>query len=555
MRIMNSPVYYVCKYTPLELLSGFGLTAERLDPAPASFECADSCGHPNLCGYGKAVLEEVIGQGIKAVILVDCCDVCRRIYDILKSCGDMEFLFLLSLPHKNGHTESKLLERELQRLCGTLERYTRQRFCLSAALKAWEDTCSSEELAEIAEPHLCLTGAHGGRRLLGMIRSRFSLPVADDTCTGNRRLCRKEPATGSDEFFPDYAAALLGQESPCMRMQFRKEKDHPGALGIICHTVKFCDYYGFQYRGLRGISDVPLLKIETDCTPQSGGQLKTRLDAFCETIQPRGIAMNNTHKTIRYAAGVDSGSASTDAVIMDEARNILGTAILPTGAGAAAGADRALSAALTMAGLRREDLDAVVTTGYGRETVGVSDSSVTEITCHARGAHFLYPEARTVIDIGGQDSKVIRIDGNGNIENFVMNDKCAAGTGRFLEMMARTLELTLPEMSELGLAWKNDVAISSMCTVFAESEVVSLVADNTAPEDIIHGLNMSVAAKTAALVKRAGGEPAFVMTGGVAQNRGVVKALEEKLGIAVHVPKEAQLCGALGAALIAMDGQ
>jgi predicted CoA-substrate-specific enzyme activase len=195
----------------------------------------------------------------------------------------------------------------------------------------------------------------------------------------------------------------------------------------------------------------------------------------------------------------------------------------------------------------------VVTTGYGRETIGLSDASATEITCHAKGAHFLFPQARTVIDIGGQDSKVIRIDERGNVVNFVMNDKCAAGTGRFLDMMAKTLELTLPEMSELGLAWKNEVTISSMCTVFAESEVVSLVADNTAPEDIIHGLNASVAGKTASLVKRLGGEPAYIMTGGVAQNKGVVKELSDKLGAEVHVPQEAQLCGAIGAALLAFE--
>ena len=158
-----------------------------------------------------------------------------------------------------------------------------------------------------------------------------------------------------------------------------------------------------------------------------------------------------------------------------------------------------------------------------------------------------------MIDIGGQDSKVIRMDGEGKVENFVMNDKCAAGTGRFLEMMARTMELDLPSMSELSLHWKKEVAISSMCTVFAESEVVSLIADNTPTADIIHGLNQAVASKTASLVKRLGSAPAYVMTGGVAQNQGVVKALEEKLGEKIYVPKEAQLCGALGAALFALE--
>ncbi len=170
------------------------------------------------------------------------------------------------------------------------------------------------------------------------------------------------------------------------------------------------------------------------------------------------------------------------------------------------------------------------------------------------GAHHLCPEARTVTDIGGQDSKVIRIDETGAVVSFVMNDKCAAGTGCFLDLMARTLELGLSDMSDIGLRWNNEVVISSMCTVFAESEVVSLIAQNTPTEDIVHGLNMSVAGKTASLVHRLGAEPPYIMTGGVARNRGVVGALEGKLGAPISVYEQAQLCGALGAALIALDG-
>ena len=160
---------------------------------------------------------------------------------------------------------------------------------------------------------------------------------------------------------------------------------------------------------------------------------------------------------------------------------------------------------------------------------------------------------RTIIDIGGQDSKVIRLDEKGNVKNFVMNDKCAAGTGRFLEMMARTLGLSLEEMSKAGLNWHKKVTISSMCTVFAESEVVSLIAQNQAVADIVHGLNDSVAAKTASLVSRLGLEEACMMTGGVAKNQGVVQALEERLGVPLYVKEEAQLCGALGAALFALE--
>lgn len=203
--------------------------------------------------------------------------------------------------------------------------------------------------------------------------------------------------------------------------------------------------------------------------------------------------------------------------------------------------------------LSKDQLTNVVTTGYGRENIDKNTDSVTEITCHAKGAHYLHPETKTIIDIGGQDSKVIRIDEQGNVENFVMNDKCAAGTGRFLDAQARALNMSLEELSKTGLNWKNDITISSMCTVFAESEVISLVADNVAISDIIHGLNKSVASKTASLVHRIKGEPEFIMTGGVAQNAGVVQCLEQALNAKIYVDDSAQLCGAIGAALIGLE--
>ena len=166
-----------------------------------------------------------------------------------------------------------------------------------------------------------------------------------------------------------------------------------------------------------------------------------------------------------------------------------------------------------------------------------------------------------VVDIGGgttgisilKDGKVIRVDERGNVVNFVMNDKCAAGTGRFLELMARTLELSMDEMSTAGLNWKEDITISSMCTVFAESEVVSLIAQNKSRADIIHGLNESVASKTYALCRRIGGEPVYMMTGGVSKNQGVAQAIQRKLGAELRISDQAQLNGALGAALFAME--
>ena len=163
------------------------------------------------------------------------------------------------------------------------------------------------------------------------------------------------------------------------------------------------------------------------------------------------------------------------------------------------------------------------------------------------------PAIRSVIDIGGQDSKAIKVEPDGSVSNFVMNDKCAAGTGRFLEMMARTLEISLEDISTIGLKWKEEITISSMCTVFADSEVVSLVAQNKALPDIVHGLNQSVATRAAALFRRIGGAHPCMMTGGVSRNKGVVGAIEEKIGQPLYIHPDAQLCGALGAALFALE--
>ena len=258
---------------------------------------------------------------------------------------------------------------------------------------------------------------------------------------------------------------------------------------------------------------------------------------------------------IYYVAGVDSGSTSTDVVILDQDGKIKSTMIIPTGGGAMMSAEKSLDLAVEKAGIKEEEIVRIVTTGYGRAYIESGDDSITEITCHAKGAHYLNPNVRTVIDIGGQDIKAISIDENGAVKNFLMNDKCAAGTGRFLEMMARTLGLSLEEMSTKGLEWKENIVISSMCTVFAESEVVSLVAQNKDVADIIHGLNVSVASKVGALAARLGkknpGE--YMMTGGVAKNPGIIKALEEKLDAKLYICDEAQLCGALGAALFAYE--
>lgn len=250
--------------------------------------------------------------------------------------------------------------------------------------------------------------------------------------------------------------------------------------------------------------------------------------------------------------GLDIGSSSSKVVLLGEAGEILAAQVVNLGTGTK-GVHQALEAAYAQAGVGPEEVRYAVVTGYGRMTYQGADKQITEISCHAKGVRHLSPEARTIVDVGGQDTKVIRLNDQGGVENFVMNDKCAAGTGRFLEMMARTLELSLEEISTVGLQWKEEITISSMCTVFADSEVVSLVAQNKALPDIVHGLNQSVASRAAALYRRAGGTGPCMMTGGVARNQGVVEAIQEKLGQPLFIHPDAQLCGALGAALFALE--
>lgn len=259
---------------------------------------------------------------------------------------------------------------------------------------------------------------------------------------------------------------------------------------------------------------------------------------------------NIMSKEMIITAGVDIGSLSTDVVLLQGAI-IIAHAIVPTLASSTAAADKAYEMALEQAGLGRENVANVVATGYGRTSIDFASKAVTEITCHALGARSLFAEANSVIDIGGQDSKVIRLAGDGRVEDFAMNDKCAAGTGRFLEVMARSLETELNALGELSRLATGDVKISSTCTVFAESEVVALVAKGVPKEEIIRGLHRSVAERIYGMVMRLRAEPPFVMTGGVAKNSGVVAALEERLGTNLLLPEEPQIVGALGAAIVA----
>lgn len=250
---------------------------------------------------------------------------------------------------------------------------------------------------------------------------------------------------------------------------------------------------------------------------------------------------------MEYFAGIDIGSTMTKVVIMGD--KIEASLIGPTGPEHRKLANKVMEEALTRAGLRFEDLAYIVATGYGRINVPFADRQVTEITCHARGIYYLLPTVKTIVDIGGQDSKGIKIN-DGKVTSFVMNDKCAAGTGRFLEVIADSLGVQLEKLGEISLTAQHAAEISSTCTVFAEHEVNNKLVNGESVANLVAGIHESVATRVYALVKKLKIEPDVAITGGGAKNIGLVKVLEMKFGFPILVPPEPLITGALGAALV-----
>lgn len=253
------------------------------------------------------------------------------------------------------------------------------------------------------------------------------------------------------------------------------------------------------------------------------------------------------------AAGVDVGSTQTKAVILDENERILATGLTNTGANVVKAAEKAFSLALKEAGLEEWEVDYVVGTGYGRYKVPFGNTQITEISCHAKGAIFLFPNTRTILDIGGQDTKGIKVGADGEVKDFCMNDKCAAGTGRFLEASAAVLGLTLDDLGEISLRAENPVKITNVCTVFVESEIMSHLAKGKNVEDIVRGVHNSISTRSIGLLRRVGIEEEVTFTGGVSRNAGMVQCIQAKLGIPLNVAPESQFIGAIGAALFALE--
>lgn len=254
-----------------------------------------------------------------------------------------------------------------------------------------------------------------------------------------------------------------------------------------------------------------------------------------------------------FAAGVDVGSTQTKAIIINEDRDIVSRSLIDTGANVVLAAEKAYLEVLKASNLREEEITYIIGTGYGRYKVSFGNTQVTEISCHGRGAVHIFPDTRTVLDMGGQDTKAISVIDSGEIADFCMNDKCAAGTGRFLAAAATALDIPLSELGPTALKAEKPVRISTTCTVFAETEVLSWLGKGKKIQDILLGVHQSIASRSISLLRRVGIKSEVTFTGGVAKNLGMIRVLQENLGMTMNVSEESHYMGALGAALFAMD--
>ena len=583
---------YICKYAPIEVFESMGVEMKRIDPQVTNFTQADMKMHPNICSFAKGVLEDVMAGGYEGVILTTCCDSIRRLYDVLKQELPDRFIYILDTPRITKDAGIALYEGRIRKMIEAYEAFSGKTFeeekladilrkkKKEQSISLGESGCGEDAASEadtgrraFRRKNIGLIGARANESIVQILQEKNANLAFDLTCTGLKRKYLLEP----EQVLTGYTRGLLSQ-FPCMRMEAASGRDelierYAGSVdGVIYHTVQFCDNYSYEYAWLKKRLNRPMLALETDYTKQSYGQILTRIEAFLESLgqppesakremsrQQDGAAQEGERTQGKensgnmYVMGIDSGSTSTNAVIMDGDRKIVASAVVRTGAKSGESAQRILDEVLSEAGLKREDISWIVSTGYGRVSIPFADENVTEISCHGRGAHYFNPAVRTILDIGGQDSKAIRLNEKGEVADFVMNDKCAAGTGRFLEMIARSLEVDVDELGSIALQSKEDIEITSMCSVFAESEVISLIANNREKTDIANGICRAVANKSYSLLKRVGLEAEFMMTGGVAKNAGVVRAVEEKLGTKLYICPEPEIVGAAGAALYALD--
>jgi len=567
-------IYYSCSYIPMEAMLGSDSEFHRItSDAPVS--CHElGC---NLCGYAKTVYEK--GMELNSgdcLLIADSCDAMRRIGDLLSELSSAR-VFILRLPWRSDVDAIEFLSGEIGDLTTFLEnsgvavnlhegigRFNDlvdyvlaneirvegadlSRLYLSALDGTKAEIDSSNLVSGGVRKRIALTGGVTDMRAFDTaVEKTGGITVSNDTCLGRRPFSSKT----DDNVEPLMAIAerLLKWRSPCARFSERISASDESADATVFVVPKFCDFFDF----VRPLDNEKTYRVELDFPLNSDGQLTTRIGALMEKNDSRSVLHTEEGTTVIYA-GVDSGSTTTNGVLIDGKGRIIFSKTVRTGIRASNTAEALMQEMTEFSRKNGNQIGKCISTGYGRLLVSSASDKITEISCHARGVFELFPEARGIIDIGGQDSKVIRLNSEGNVEDFAMNDKCAAGTGRFLEVMASALELDTEKMSSLARKSKKDISISSVCTVFAESEVVSLIGMGEGIEDISAGLFKAIAKRVGAMYSRLGSPTPLVFTGGVARNAGVVEAMKMLFKTEILIPDVPDIMGAFGAALFARE--
>ena len=418
---------YICKYAPVEIFQAMGVEMERIEPDVANFNQAEIRMHPNICSFAKGVLEEVMKKDYEGVILTTCCDSIRRLYDVLREEFPEKFIYMLDTPRITKEAGIALYEQRIRVMIQEYEKFSGKKFQEDKFLEYLKERQEEQQYAiKNNSVNIGIIGARANESIKKILEEKGANVAFDLTCTGlGRKILADEK-----EILGGYVRGLLSQ-FPCMRMEQASNRDElirrfAGSVdGIIYHTVQFCDNYAYEYAWLKEWLDRPMLLLETDYTRQSSGQIRTRIEAFLESLTPDIPQPKKTGKGDKtmYVMGIDSGSTSTNAVIMDQDRKIKAFSVVRTGAKSGVSAQKALEEVLEKAGLSREDISWIVSTGYGRVSIDFADENVTEISCHGKGAHYFNPKIRTILDIGGQDSKAIHLNEKGEVKDFVMRSE------------------------------------------------------------------------------------------------------------------------------------
>ena len=552
---MKIPIF--CSLLPTELIISLGheahfVKADELEKFKTSeHHCAF---HENLCSYSKVLHDYFVGNHSKfdLIIIPTSCDALKKLSNALHEIVPAEKLYVLDVPQNKGASAERYLAMQLRKLVSEIEKEPSQKVTLTPI-----PTLSPQR----RECKIGILGANVPLKVLENSLNKFNLEaIYLNHCLVKSYSDNELKAIARKEDIEGYAHEFLKKNS-CPRTNdynYKKElKDRiqsEDIKGLIINTLKFCDFQHFDYRYFKKELEIPMLILEHELEANYEGQIMTRLEAFFEGITKKTKTKNKAPDGLKgFFVGIDSGSHATKLVCIDGEGKIVSKQIATTGTSVKKSVRKVLSE-LAKDGIDRKKITRIVATGYGRNNVEDADEIITEISCHAVGAHHILGRGGTIIDIGGQDSKAIRIDDEGRVVQFAMNDKCAAGTGRFLEVMANKLEMGLEDFAKLALNANKSVLVSSMCSVFAESEVISLIASGKSKEEIAKGIHKAIADRTASLSRRVNGMPPYYMAGGVSKNGSLVRELEDCLGSKIEVIEGPQFTGALGAALFALKG-